>query len=170
VAETVEWPYDADEHDPLTKLRIPVVGSAWPRWYYIVAFDSGRLDDETFRPTDLEAAMLRSYLDHYIARWHGESFKAKHRKRPFDIDGGANGLIFRKWGEGDWAYRRRSWQMGPTYFPMNPQIRARQPNGNPLGPLSLAEVMDHTHTVGDEPMPHWLEWKAAHPEVFGGAR
>ena len=55
------WPYDADEHDPLTALRIPVVGSAWPHWAYIVAFDSGRLDDERTRPTEHETLLLRSY-------------------------------------------------------------------------------------------------------------
>lgn len=167
MTETTEWPYDADQHDPLTAMRIPVVGSAWPRWYYIVAFDSGRIDDETFRPTDEEAAMLRSYLDEYIDRYYNETWKAKLKDRPFDIDGGANGLIFRKWGEGDWAYRRQSWSMGPTYVPEHPRIRGQREK--PMGPLSLVQVMDRTHSHGDEePSKNWVEWKAAHPEVFGG--
>lgn len=163
-----DWPYDADQQDPLTELRIPVVGSAWPRWSYIVAFDSGRIDSETFRPTDAEAAMLRSYLDEYIGRWYNGTWKAKLKDRAFDIDGGANGLIFRKWGEGDWAYRRQSWSMGPTYVPEHPRIREQREK--PMGPLSLAQVMDRTHAHGDEkPSENWTAWKAAHPEIFGGA-
>jgi hypothetical protein len=166
--EATDWPYDADQHDPLTKLRIPVVGSAWPQWYYIVAFDSGRLDEENHRPTDLEAAQLRSFLDEYINHFYNASYKATLAERPFDIDGGAAGRIFRKWGEDDWGYRIRTWQYGPTYVPEHPRIRSREQN--PVGPLTLVEVMDRIHTIGDKPMAHWAEWKAAHPEVFGGGR
>lgn len=167
MTETAEWPYDADEHDPLTKLRIPVVGSAWPAWSYIVAFDCGRLDDEEFRPTGREAAMLRSFLDEYIARWCNDAWL---KKRPFDIDGVANGLVFRKWGEGDWGYRRRSWPARPTYVPEHPRIRGNsQLWESPPGPLTLVKVMDLIHMHGlNEPCEWWEKWKAAHPEVFGG--
>lgn len=168
-AEPAEWPYDADQHDPLTALRIPVVGSAWPGWAYIVALDSGRLDDECFRPTDVEAARLRSFLDEYIAYFYNESYKVTLAELPFDIDGGAAGRIFRKWGPDDWGYRISTWQRGPTYVPAHPRIRAREKN--PVGPLTLVKVMDRIHTHGiDEPCARWVEWKAAHPEVFGGAR
>jgi hypothetical protein len=168
-AET-DWPYDADEHDPLTALRIPVVGSAWPRWNYIVAFDSGELDGEQTRPDERETAMLRLFLDEYIARWYSETWKARLAERPFDIDGGANGVTFRKWGPDDWGYRRRTWQYGPTYVPGPPRWRAKNPDEAP-GPLNLEQVMDRIHTVlDDEPAKSWVEWKAAHPNTFGGAR
>ncbi|MDW6057993.1 hypothetical protein SAZ11_07815 [Streptomyces sp. FXJ1.4098] len=26
--------------------------------------------------------------------------------------------------------------------------------------------MDPKHTIGDEPLPRWAQWKAAHPDVF----
>lgn len=162
-----DWPYDADQHDPLTALRIPVVGSAWPRWFYIVAFDSGRLDDEQHRPTDREARMLASFLEEYIAHWYNDRWKAKMAERPFDIDGGANGVIFRKWGDDDWGYRQRTWQYGPTYVPEHPRIRDEK---HP-GPLTLVQVMDRIRTIGsdEQPVQRWLDWKAAHPKVFGSA-
>ncbi|MFC4006587.1 hypothetical protein ACFOY2_05100 [Nonomuraea purpurea] len=164
MAETADWPYDADRDDPLTKLRIPVVGSPWPRWHYIVAFDSGRLDDEQqHRPTDREARMLASFLEEYIHHWYNATWQYKLAERPFDVDGGANGVVFRKWGEGDWGFRRRTWSQGPTYVPTHPRIRG----GKSPGPLTLVQVMDRIHTIGDEPMKRWTDWKAAHPEVFG---
>ncbi|WP_157253165.1 hypothetical protein [Nonomuraea typhae] len=160
------WPYDADQHDPLTKLRIAVVGHAWPRWNYIVAFDTGRLDEELTRPTDQEAAMIVSFLEEYIGHWYNETWKDKLRQRPFDIDGGANGVTFRKWGDNDWGYRRRTWTMGPTYVPTHPRTRSIEKSP---GPLTLLQVMDRIHTMVDEVSPHWLEWKATHPEIFGEA-
>ncbi|MFI7691751.1 hypothetical protein ACIBQ6_21970 [Nonomuraea sp. NPDC049655] len=159
----IDWPYDADQNDPLTKLRIAVVGHAWPRWFYIVAFDSGRLDDEQHRPDEHETLLLRSFLDEYIEHWYNDRWKAKMAERPFDIDGGANGVIFRKWSDNDWGYRRQSWQYGPTYVPVHPRVR----DGSGPGPLTLVQVMDRIHTIGDKLMPHWVEWKAARPEVFG---
>lgn len=151
-----DWPYDADRDDPLTALRIPVT-SAWPGWAYIVSFDGAREIGSPARPTDAEAAMLVSFLEHYIDYWYNESFKAKLKARPFDIDGGANGVTFHKYGDNDWAYRRRSWSMGPTFVP----------SWDRKEPLTLEQVMDRAHTFVDEVSPRWLEWKAAHPEVFG---
>lgn len=158
-----DWPYDADQHDPLTALRIPAVGSPWPRWHYIVAFDTGRLDDEPQRPTDHEAQMLASFLQEYIDHWYNATWRHKLGERPFDIDGGANGVVFRKWGDDDWGYRRRTWEYGPTYVPAHPRIRGEKSPG----PLTLLQVMDRTHTFGDDgPMRRWVDWKAAHPDVF----
>ncbi|MFJ4785062.1 hypothetical protein [Streptomyces sp. NPDC088794] len=34
------------------------------------------------------------------------------------------------------------------------------------GPLPLEQVMDRRHTICDEPMAHWLAWKADHPDIF----
>lgn len=152
------WPYDADEHDPLTALRIPVT-SAYPDWCYLTAFDR----DSAERPTDTEAAMLASFNRQYIEYWYSDSYKQTLAERPFDIDGGANGVVFRKWGVDDWGYRRRTWTMGPMFVPQSPAFADRT-----LGPLSLAQLMDRIHAHGDdEPSPRWTAWKAAHADVFG---
>lgn len=161
-----DWPYDADPHDPLTALRIPVVSNAWPRWNYIVAFDLDQIDKDGHRPTDAEAALLRSFLDEYIQHWYRESWITKMAERPFDIDGGANGIVFRKWGPDDWGYRRRTWQYGPVFVPEHPRIRGQREN--PMGPLTLLQVMDRINSICDEPLQRWVEWKAAHPDLFGG--
>ena len=46
------------------------------------------------------------------------------------------------------------------------RVREKHPDEACGGRLSLVRVMDRKHTIGDEPMPRWLEWKTAHPEVF----
>lgn len=161
MTKTADWPYDADRDDPLTALRIPVT-SSHPGWCYLVAFDR----ESAARPTEAETAMLVSFRQEYIDRWYNDSYKVRLAERPFDIDGGANGVIFRKWGDGDWGYRRRTWTVGPLYVPQNPAFPDRV-----LGPLTLPRLLDHIHSCGDgEPKRPWLEWKAAHPEVFGAAR
>lgn len=158
------WPFgtDADEHDPLTKLRIAVTGSH-PQWYYLVAFNR----DSDARPTDTEAAMLASYLDEYKAYWYSGSYLHELAQRPLDVDGGANGVIFHKYADNDWGYRRQSWTRGPMFVPQSPRLREMYLHEAPLGPLTLEQVMDHAHTIADDkPMKRWLDWKAAHPEVF----
>lgn len=156
----IDWPYDAPQDDPLTALRIPAV-SSHPDWYYLTAFDAG----SALRPTDAEARMLVSFNADYIAYWYRDSYKAKLAARPFDIDGGANGTIFRKWAEDDWGYRKRTWTMGPLYVPQSPVFADRQ-----LGPLSLEQLMDRIHHRGDDaPSKRWLDWKAAHPLDFPAA-
>ncbi|NUS25072.1 MAG: hypothetical protein HOV92_12730 [Streptomyces sp.] len=161
--DTAAWPFDTDatQDDPLTALRIAVTTSH-PRWYYLVGFDR----ESDARPTDVEAAMLASYLEEYKTHWYNASYLAKLAERPLDVDGGANGVIFRKWGEGDWGYRRQSWTQGPLYVPQSPRIRERYPDEAPLGPLSLEQVMDRAHSHGDAPSPRWQQWKADHPEIF----
>ena len=53
-AETAEWKFDADQHDPLTALRIPVTSFS-PCWKYTATLDR----ESEARPTDLEAAQRR---------------------------------------------------------------------------------------------------------------
>lgn len=144
---TTAWPFgaDADEHDPLTELRIAVTGSH-PSWCYLVAF--------------------HSYLEEYKTYWYSGSYLCKLADRPLDVDGGANGMIFRKYAEGDWGYRRRSWTRGPMFIPQPPRIRERYPDEAPLGPMTLEQVMDHAHTIVDGVDKRWLDWKTAHPEAF----
>jgi hypothetical protein len=162
------WPFgtDAIQDDPLTALRIPVVTSFNPGWKYIAAY----IDVDTSpyswgsaeRPTDREAAMIASFIDEYKNYFFNEWYKAKLLGRPLDVDSGCNTTVFVKYATDDWGYRRCSWMYGPTYVPASP----RSPNRDG-GPLSLEQVMDRSHTIGDEPMGHWLQWKAARPDVFG---
>lgn len=164
---TEEWPYDAYRDDPLTALRIPVVGSSHPRWNYIVAFDFDQVDRDGNRPTEQEARQLRSFLDHYIDHWYNQTWKAKLKERPFDIDGGANGYIFRKYGNDDWGYRQRTWEIGPLFWPGPAHWRATYGKGPGAQQHSLVQVMDHVYTIANETRPEWQEWKRDHPEVFG---
>jgi hypothetical protein len=157
--------HDADLDDPLTKLRIAVTRSH-PMSSYLVAFDR----ESEARPTEREAKMLASYLAEYKHHYYkGGPFERQMTKRPLDVDNNANGVIFRKWAEDDWGLRRQSQDRGPLYVPMSPSARKAYPRENPLGPLTLQQLMDWDHAkgVGDEPLPRWVAWKAAHPEVFG---
>lgn len=168
---TTDWPYDARRDDPLTALRIPVVGSYYPSWCYIAALCIDTSELQAWggqRPTDAESAMLASFIQEYIHHWYNDSFKAKLAERPFDIDGGANGVTFVKHGPDDWGYRRRTWDRGPMVVPVPPRLREHyaKEGTKHLGQLDLAALLDRIHTIVDEPMSHWVEWKAAHPEVF----
>lgn len=162
---TDEWPFedDADRGDPLTALRIAVTGSH-PGWNFLVSFD--RESEE--RPTDREAAMLASFLDEYKDRWYNTSYLAKLAERPLDVDGGANGVVFHKFGPDDWGYRRHSYTQGWTWSVVAPGLREHEGYAHikNKGPYSLADLMDRIQGVGDEIPRSWAEWKAAHPEVF----
>lgn len=156
---TTAWPFgaDADRNDPLTQLRI-AVASPWAQWNYIVTFDR----ESAARPTDAEATMLASFLRQYIDHWYNATFKAKLAQRALDVDGGANGITFRKYADGDWGYRRRTWTSGPMFVPEHPRFADRS-----LGPLTLPQLMDHIYSDHDgQQRPEWQAWKAKHPEVF----
>ena len=162
---TETWPFeeDADRADPLTALRIAVT-SSHPRWYYLVSFDR----ESESRPTDAEAAMLASFLDEYKHHWYNPRYLATLAERDLDVDGGANGVIFHKWAEDDWGFRRHSYEYGWLWSVPWPRLRAEYPKESIGAPWSLARLMDRIHTIGDkQPIQHWLDWKAAHPEVFG---
>ncbi len=157
------WPFDADRDDPLTAHRIAVTG-AYPGWYYLVCFDQ----ESEARPDDRETAMLVSFLAEYKERWYGGGgYRRAMERRPLDVDGGANGTIFHKYGADNWGYRKQTWRGGPTFWPGGEQwYRDKFCNGAPAH--SLPALMDHIHTIGsDGPTNSWVEWKAAHPEVFG---
>lgn len=166
MADTLaDWPFeqDADRDDPLTAHRIAVT-SSHPRWYYLVAFDR----ESEARPTEQETAMLASYLEEYKERWYGQSaFRKQMERRRLDVDGGANGVVFHKWAEDDWGYRRQSYEYGYTFSVVWPRQRATAPRGALAGPFSLLALMDRMHTFGgSEPSKPWTAWKAAHPDVF----
>lgn len=164
------WPFgtDAAEHDPLTKLRIPVVTSFNPEWKYIAAYidvDTSPYSwGSTERPTDAEAAMLRSYIDEYIHYFLGDRERDRMLKRALDVEGGVVTRVFIKYGTDDWGYRVVTWQYGPTYVPSGPKTRGTEHEYvKHRGPLTLEQVMDLDHDIYPK---RWLDWKAAHPEVF----
>ncbi|MEV7805064.1 hypothetical protein AB0O28_19145 [Microbispora sp. NPDC088329] len=160
-APLTDWPYDADRDDPLTALRIPVT-SAYPRWRYTVAFDR----ESEVRPTDMEAAQLASFIEEHREHWFNETYKAKLSERPFDTDTVTR--VFHKWADNDWSYRVATWEHGPFWVPVFPCLRGTHLDDRPnwKAPMTLVEVMDRIFTFSDGPMKRWLEWKAAHPEVF----
>ncbi|MEV7770508.1 hypothetical protein [Kitasatospora sp. NPDC086791] len=161
---TTAWPFgdDADRNDLLTAHRI-AVASPHARWNYILTFDH----ESEARPTHTETLILASFLAEYIDHWYDTLWKKRLAERPLDVDGGANGYTFHKYGDGDWGYRQRSWRRGPMFVPVRPSFRGHEyDDTNGLGPLTLVQVMDRIHTISKRPMQHWLDWKAAHPEVF----
>lgn len=163
MSKTTDWPFgtDADRDDPLTALRIAVTGSH-PMWCYLVGFDR----ESAARPTDREAVMLASYLEEYKTYFYGPDDESGYRRKMtrslLDVDGGANGVTFHKYGEDDWSYRRRTWSVGPMFVPPSPRYRETFPD-EAVGPLTLEQVMDRAHDTWPK---RWQEWKAAHPDVF----
>ena len=155
------WPYDADQHDPLTALRIPVTSYS-PDWWYIACFDR----DSEVRPTDGEAAMIASYIEEYKEHSFIDWYKVKLLERPFDLD--TMTRVFHKWGENDWSYRVVTWQSGPFWVPVAPRLRGGEYDYPEVpGPMTLEQVM--AHTMVDKRMQNWTTWKAEHPDIFGAA-
>jgi hypothetical protein len=163
MTKTDYWPFetDADRDDPLTELRIAVTGSH-PRWSYLVAFDR----ESEARPTDAEAQMLASFLEEYKDHWYNHSYLGKLAERQLDVDGGANGVVFHKFGPDDWGYRRHSFVQGWPWSVVWPSLRDSEPDNPIRGPFTLSQIMDRVQGHGEVPPRRWVEWKAAHPEVF----
>ena len=71
---TSAWPFgtDADRDDPLTKLRIPVVGSFNPQWKYVAAYLNTLTDGPDYmrtppfasneRPTEMHTTILQALM------------------------------------------------------------------------------------------------------------
>jgi hypothetical protein len=154
------WPFDADQHDPLASLRIPVVTSPYPGWKYevCVVITDDDLWGPTLRPDESEVRQIVAYTG-YRMDYYNEGWKAKMRRRPLDVDGSTNTVVLLKRAEGNWCYRRCSWTMGPLLVPPRDHE-----------PMTLEQLLDHIHLYGnDKPSPKWLAWKAAHPEAFSCA-
>jgi hypothetical protein len=160
VDDTSEWPYAEDgvQRDEFAEsLRLPIVRNPYPRFCYITAVMGN--DDVLYRsvrPTDEELRVVASFHEQYIEYWYTESYKAKMRKRPFDLDGGANGRVLMKRPDGGWAYRRSSWTSGPAFVPNYDQA-----------PTGLIEVLDRMHSYGTDGIDErWANWKKARPQLF----
>ena len=175
---TTSWPFgtDAKQDDPLTALRVPVVGSFNPMWKYVAAYLDVVTDGPDYlkgppfgsleRPTDREAPMIASFIREYIEHWFNERYQHKLTERPLDVDSGCKTIVFIKYGPDDWGYRNAEWIYGPTFVPPPPTYRERYPDETGGGPLTLEQVMDRKHTIGDEPLARRQQWKADHPDVF----
>lgn len=139
--------------------RIPIVSYEWTRWNYITAIVAGEGADGTYgNPTDVEITIAASFHDEYIEKWYRpgwlNSMRAEH---PFDVDGGANGRYLCKYQNGGWGVKARSWEHAAR-----PAFDAE--------PHTLIQALDRFNRVGtDSVSTRWLEWKAAHPNIFGGA-
>lgn len=174
-----DWPFgdDADRDDPLAKLRIPVVGSFNPGWRYIAAYLKPVTDGPDYlkgppfgsneRPNEAEALMLASFIEEYKHYFFNEWFREKLMKRPLDVEERVVTTVFIKYARDDWGYRTVTWEYGYTFMPPPPAFREKHPEETGGGPLTLEQVMDRKHTIGDGPTQRWLDWKAAHPEAFG---
>jgi len=156
------WPYNEDgvkQGDFTEQFRFPIVSNPYPAWSYITAVVVSEEPWHGLRPTDTELRMVASFHQEYIEHWYRDSWKALMRTRPFDIDGNANGRYLIKHRNGGWGYRLRTWRFGPAFVPQWDDE-----------PSDLVTVLDRVHRWGDTSLsPRWLEWKAAHPEVFGKA-
>jgi hypothetical protein len=163
MTETTEtgWPFEeADHNDPLAALRIPIVRTSHPRWKYEVALVVGSEDNRYWapglRPDEAEVRQIVAELD-WRMEYYNESWKAKMRRRPLDVDSGTNTVILQKFAEGDWRYRRASFEHGMWPFA---SMGKR---------FTLEALLDHINDFGDKPNPRWRAFKAAHPEAFPAA-
>lgn len=147
----------ASDNELTKQLRVPIVSNPYPRWRYLTAVVVGDLYAGQM-PTDHELRQIASYTAEYIEHWYNEGYKKKLRERPYDVDGGANGVVFIKRADGGWGYRRRSWISGPQFVPTWQDE-----------PTDLITVMDQVRTIVGEISKRWVDWKAAHPEVFAPA-
>lgn len=152
-----DWPFgtDADQHDPLTGMRIPVVGSMNPGYRYFVAVLVNEKETAPwlgYRPDGREAAQVAAYLG-YLLRGYSASALDRLRERPLDAEAGRNTVVLWKRAPGgDWCYRQASWRDAGE-FP------ARGAG------WSLEQVLDHIHE--GTLTPQWEQWKARHQLAFG---
>jgi hypothetical protein len=165
------WPFagDADHNDPLTTLRIAATGPH-PAEPYLVAFDR----TSPTRPTDAEARALACYLDYYkLILYRGDSrILTRLQQLPLDVDHCTNPLIFHRFGDDDWGFRRhrrhryfksRIRREGTAFF------TERWPAATPgqLRRFPLAALLDDIEEpLRGTPNPTWQHWKNDHPEVF----
>ena len=163
-ATETRWPYACDgvrSDDPANVHRVPLVTTAYPVWSYITAVVLGDLWNGV-RPTDAELAVVASFHEYYLERWYGPAdtgYRVRMARRPFDIDGGANGRLLVKRPDGTWAYRHRSWSQGATFWPTGPGFDSNLR-------LSLPDLLDRHEATAGRPSDRWDGWKAAHAEVF----
>lgn len=152
-----DWPFDAYRDDPLTALRIPVVGTLHPGWKYEVALccpdsEAGQWLYPSLRPDEAEVRQLVAEIE-WRMTYYNDGWKAGMRRRPLDVDSSTNTVVLQKRPNGGWCYRRMTWQTGPMMVP--PWDSDER--------LTLEQLLDR---INDCPNPKWRAFKAAHPEAF----
>lgn len=149
-----QWKWDVDPNDLTAKQGIPVTAMC-PEWGYFAAFHK----ESPQRPTQAETVMLSSFIAERKLEWDWLIQSQGLEVDPFPWYPGYNTVIFHKYATGDWAYRRRTW-------PIDHLAPSRMQRGR--GPLPLLALMDKVRVspLGN-PDERWVEWKQAHPEVFG---
>ena len=142
-----------------TSLRVPFITTPYPRWFYVTAVvvSNEKYLWQGLVPTEDEVRMVASFNEQYREHWYRDSFKEHMaRNAPYDIDGGAVGRYLIKHANGGWGYRRHTWEYGPCFVP----------EWN-VEPQPLEYALDRCHSMGSGgPGKDWVEWKAAHTEVF----
>ncbi len=160
------WKYDADQKDPLVKLRIPVT-SMFPDWHYTACFDK----ESAVRPTEAEAWAIASFIRYRQERLIGGGWwRRRYDNEPFDllIPSQEQTVVLHKWGHDDWSYRRVIWAAGPHWSPVSPRLRGTaKDDGQLSGPAPLDRVLNRINdaAAGGRDLP-WREWKLARPKVF----
>ncbi|MGW1291020.1 hypothetical protein ACWD4N_47670, partial [Streptomyces sp. NPDC002586] len=102
-------------------------------------------------------------------RFGGGTWRRKQQAQPFDMDCYTT-TVFHKWAEDDWSYHCVTWQHGRFWVPVHPRLRYRETDYHGER-HTLVEVMDRVHHLGTKyPAQHWLQWKAARPQIFGLVR
>jgi hypothetical protein len=131
--------------------RVPT-STAWPSTYWVAS-----IDEHSAPPTPDEIRALRSYIEYVVRLLYNDGYAERVLAKPLPACGGHNTTVFLKRADGGWAYRRASWNHGPTYVPVM--------NGSRL---SLVQVMDRCENGGgeDRVSPRWEAWKIVHRNVF----
>lgn len=144
------------DHPWASRYRLPLVTSVSPMWSYEVALvvpdgepvSPFRLLAPTW-PSEQEAALIGCVID-YRRGYYNERWASLMLRRPFDVDSGTNTLILIRTEQG-WAFRRRTWEMGPIL----------RPEWTPDLP-GLVALLDNAMCGGHR----WEKWKVDHAEVF----
>lgn len=139
--------------DYATFLRIPLLKSAQPMWSYITgivvdhwATLTPEHEGYAMVPTDAELDQVAEMLHDYNTYYNAGYLQKMREFAPYDIDGGANCGYFRKRGENDWVYRKKTWEYGPAWMPL------------PENPEPLDVVLERAH----KPWAHmWTRAAAA---------
>src|SRR5687768_17693511 len=100
-----EWSYAEDgvKRDEFAEsLRLPIISTPYPRWCYITAVMVGTYPWEHIgiRPSDDELRVIASFHQEYLNHWYNQHWLRRMAERPFDLDGGANMVIFTKRADG----------------------------------------------------------------------
>lgn len=114
------------------------------------------LDAASAAVTARELAQVRAFIAYLCSRY-SEPTRGRLLGQPLPAYGGHVTVTLLKRGAGRWAYRRWTWRSGPDYVP-----EPHEPG------MDLVSVLDRSQTFGGDIASAWLEWKAAHPGVFGG--